>query len=135
VTQSTSGETIAPVRLWPSGAPGELEGEVKAPETVGVYRVVVTGDGARGDAPIIVVPDARHPTPDDRDLVSAWVAARGGRAVSASQIDELPAALIAAIHPIARAETWHPMRSAWWIVPFALLLSAEWWMRRRRGLS
>ena len=23
------------------------------------------------------------------------------------------------------------MRSAWWIVPFALLLSAEWWLRRR----
>jgi hypothetical protein len=135
VLQSTSGETVAPIRLWPSGAPGELEGEVSAPDSAGVYRLVVTGDGARGDAPIIVARDARHPTPDDRDLVAAWVASRGGRALSSSQIDELPSALIAAIHPIARAETWHPMRSAWWIVPFALLLSAEWWMRRRRGLA
>jgi hypothetical protein len=28
----------------------------------------------------------------------------------------------------------HPMRSTWWILPFAVCLSAEWWMRRRRGL-
>jgi len=28
----------------------------------------------------------------------------------------------------------HPMRSAWWMLPFAACLSAEWWMRRRRGL-
>jgi hypothetical protein len=27
-----------------------------------------------------------------------------------------------------------PMRSAWWIVPFAICLAVEWWMRRRRGL-
>jgi hypothetical protein len=132
--QSTSGETVAPVRLWPSGSPGELEGEVTAPEGDGVYRIVVTGDGARGDAPIVVSSDARHPTPDDRDLLAAWAAAHGARALSSSQIGELPSALIGAIHPIDRAETWHPMRSVWWIVPFALLLSAEWWMRRRRGL-
>jgi hypothetical protein len=28
----------------------------------------------------------------------------------------------------------HPMRSTWWIVPFVVCLSAEWWLRRRRGL-
>ncbi len=28
----------------------------------------------------------------------------------------------------------HPMRSAWWILPFAFCLSAEWWLRRRQGL-
>ena len=28
----------------------------------------------------------------------------------------------------------HPMRSVWWIVPFAACLSVEWWQRRRRGL-
>jgi len=132
--RSIAGETLAPVRLWPSGTPGELEGELTVPEKPGVYRVAVSGHGARGDAPIIVTPDARHPSPDDRDLLAAWVASRGGRALSSSRLDELPSTLIAAIHPIARAETWHPMRSAWWIVPFALLLSAEWWMRRRRGL-
>jgi hypothetical protein len=28
----------------------------------------------------------------------------------------------------------HPMRSTWWILPFAICLSAEWWLRRRGGL-
>jgi hypothetical protein len=28
----------------------------------------------------------------------------------------------------------HPMRSPWWIVPFAACLSAEWWLRRRAEL-
>jgi hypothetical protein len=32
------------------------------------------------------------------------------------------------------ATTVHPMRSAWWIVPFAGLLCAEWMLRRRQGL-
>jgi MoxR-like ATPase len=27
----------------------------------------------------------------------------------------------------------HPMRSAWWLVPFAACLSGEWWLRRRHG--
>jgi hypothetical protein len=27
-----------------------------------------------------------------------------------------------------------PMRSIWWMLPFAACLSAEWWLRRRRGL-
>jgi hypothetical protein len=122
------------VRLWPSGAPGEFRGEVRAPRE-GVYRVVVTSDGARGEAPLIARADAARPTPDDRDLVDAWVAARRGRAIAASQLGELPPALIDAIRPVARAEVWHPMRSPWWIVPFALLLSVEWWARRRRGLA
>jgi hypothetical protein len=28
----------------------------------------------------------------------------------------------------------HPMRSAWWVVPFAGLLTLEWAFRRRQGL-
>jgi hypothetical protein len=35
---------------------------------------------------------------------------------------------------VQRGES-HPMRSGWWIVPFALLLGFEWWSRRRAGLS
>ena len=122
------------VRFWPSGAPGEFRGEVRAPRA-GVYRVVVTSDGARGEAPLVARADAARPTPDDRDLIDAWVAARRGRAIASSQLGELPPALIDAIRPVARAEVWHPMRSPWWILPFALLLSAEWWARRRRGLA
>jgi hypothetical protein len=31
-------------------------------------------------------------------------------------------------------EVRHPMRSGWWMLPFAVLLAAEWWLRRRVGL-
>ncbi|HWI16690.1 MAG TPA: hypothetical protein VNT81_03015 [Vicinamibacterales bacterium] len=30
--------------------------------------------------------------------------------------------------------TIYPLRSAWWILPFAGCLSIEWWLRRRAGL-
>ena len=33
------------------------------------------------------------------------------------------------------SEAVRPMRSAWWLVPFAGLLSVEWIFRRRRGLQ
>ena len=97
--------------------------------------MTVSADGMSTTAPLVVVANASHPTPDDRDLVTAWTASRGGRAMSASQLAELSAEVKRAIHPTPRRETWYPMRSAWWIVPFALLLSAEWWLRRRNGLA
>jgi hypothetical protein len=121
--------------LWPSDGAGELRGVVRAPEKPGVYQLTVSADGMSTTAPLVVVANASHPTPDDRDLVTAWAASRGGRAMSASQLAELSAEVKRAIHPTPRRETWYPMRSAWWIVPFALLLSAEWWLRRRNGLA
>jgi hypothetical protein len=33
-----------------------------------------------------------------------------------------------------RPETRYPMRSWWWLLPFAGCLTAEWWLRRRAGL-
>ncbi len=29
--------------------------------------------------------------------------------------------------------TLYPMRSAWWILPFTIVLCGEWALRRRRG--
>jgi hypothetical protein len=53
----------------------------------------------------------------------------------AADAGSLASKLVSAIHPADRRMTWHPMRSAWWIVPFVLALSGEWWLRRRRGLT
>jgi len=81
------------------------------------------------------VEPAVRPTPDARDLLRAFASAHGGRAVAASELSTLSAQLAAVTHAEPRLETWHPMRSGWWIVPFALLLSLEWWLRRRRGMA
>jgi hypothetical protein len=135
VTSADVPNESATFRLWPGDGVGELRGVVRAPDKPGLYRVTVSADGNMSTAPLVVATNASHPAPDDRDLVAAWTRSRGGSAAPASRLSELPAALRRAIHLAPRRETWYPMRSAWWIVPFAILLSAEWWLRRRRGLA
>jgi hypothetical protein len=135
VTSSNPATEPVTFRLWPGDGVGDLRGAFRAPDEPGVYHVTVSADGLTATSPLVVAANASHPTPDDGDLVAAWTQARGGRAMPASRLAELPAELRRAIHPTPRPETWYPMRSAWWIVPFALLLSAEWWQRRRSSLA
>jgi hypothetical protein len=68
-------------------------------------------------------------------MLGAWISAHGGRVVPGPRLAELAPLLRASVRVAPRAETWHPMRSAWWIIPFALALAGEWWLRRRRGLA
>ena len=65
----------------------------------GIYRLVVASGGARASTPIVVASDAAHPALDARDLLAAFANAHGGRALPASQIKSLPAALNDAIRP------------------------------------
>jgi hypothetical protein len=51
-----------------------------------------------------------------------------------SRIDELISRLVEQLAPPSQPREIHPMRSPWWIVPFAGALGAEWWRRRRSGL-
>jgi hypothetical protein len=121
------------VQLWPGDRPGTFQTSLRVPATPGAYRFTVAANGASADVPIIVASDVSRPTPEARDLVRAWVTSRRGIAVSATEIGSLTPRLARVIHIADRRTTWHPMRSAWWILPFALALSAEWWLRRRRG--
>ena len=135
LTSSDATTEPATFRLWPSDGVGALRGVVRAPDKPGVYQVMVSADGMAATTPLVVIANASHPTPDDRDLVAAWTASRGGRALPRPRLGDLPAELRRVIRPTPRRATWYPMRSEWWIVPFALLLSAEWWLRRRSGLA
>jgi len=123
------------VQLWPHGRPGELQGRVRAPDVPGHYRLTVSDDRSRADAALIVNAGVTHAAKAGRDLLAAWVRAHGGTAFEAGETRALRAALVASLQPKRRAVTWHPMRSAWWILPFSLLLALEWWLRRRRGQS
>jgi hypothetical protein len=132
-TLETDGEPPVPVRLWPSGTVGEFRGTVRGGSS-GVHRLVVASGGARMAMPIAVAAGSGQPSPDASDVATAFANTHGGRAIAASEIGSLPSLLRDAIRPAPRVESVHPMRSAWWIVPFVLALSGEWWLRRRRGL-
>jgi hypothetical protein len=145
-----------PVRLWPeaeadvfsgsfaAGLPADLsavasakvEASAKA-GLAGVQRITVSAgaDGAggtTGSAVMAVAPSARgteRPVP-----LSLLATSRGGIDVSPDRLADLEAYLRREVSaPPVRATT-HPMRSGWWIVPFAACLSGEWWLRRRKGL-
>jgi len=127
--------TRTPVRLWPSANIGEFRTTVRAPRDTGMYRVVATSDGLSANTPLVVANGVAHATPSDVDLLETIAAARGGKTISASSIDGLAPAISSVVHAAPRLETWHPMRSAWWIVPFVVALGAEWMLRRRAGLA
>jgi len=142
--ESTSGPTRAsatatlepstPVRTWPEGGVGQFSAAVRAPRQPGVYRITVAAGGRTAEIPFIVSTDARSDGPVSPLVADVWAMARGGRLLRARDIEKLPAALEAAMQPRSERTTWHPFRSAWWIVPFVLALSVEWWLRRRNGL-
>jgi hypothetical protein len=58
--------------------------------------------------------------------------ATGGQRFDAQETQQLAGRLRGMDAPLEEHRS-RPMRSAWWIVPFAGLLSIEWAVRRRRG--
>jgi hypothetical protein len=91
--------------------------------------VEVDGWTTGGRAVTRVVPDAAMPPPAWRGL-QAFVEARGGVLVTP---DRLVQHLRASVRPVDTRRARHPLRSAWWILPFAACLGGEWFLRRRRG--
>jgi hypothetical protein len=121
------------VPLYPTAMPGVLRGSVRAPAASGTYRVVIaTGEGTVS-VPLLVTPAARSVARGSRVAFPAWIEARGGRVVPEADVNTLPAAIAGAVAVAEQRTTRYPMRSAWWIFPFALALGAEWYARRRRG--
>jgi hypothetical protein len=129
------GKDTTMLRLWPGTSPGTFSGMVVAPRESGAYRLLVVSGASRSEVSIVVDRAARAPARDERHLIEAFVSSRSGKVIPESGVDDLPRQLSSALQSVSRVETWHPMRSAWWIFPFALLLGAEWWWRRRRGLA
>jgi hypothetical protein len=119
------------VRTWPVRE-GERRGFVRAP--AGFYRLAVSDGASAAEVPIVFAHGAVHASPDERDLVQRWAEARGGSALPATRSGDIGAEIRRRIKPAATAVAWYPMRSAWWIIPFALALSWEWYWRRRRAL-
>ena len=128
---SADGHTT-PVRLWPGSVTGEYEGTFEAPPAAGRFEVRVSGSGGMvAEVPLVISAGARS-----RRLAPApgWLSsATGGVAAHADDTAPIEAFLRGLPRPPAPVEV-HPMRSAWWILPFAGALCLEWGLRRRNGL-
>lgn len=128
---STSMDSVGKVRLYPA-AVGEAVGAVRAPDAPGTYHIAISEDGNRTEIPVVVAANVQRASP--AGVLEPWVQSRGGSTILVSQLDRLTEVVAAIVHSTPRLETTHPMRSAWWMLPFILALSGEWWLRRRRGL-
>ena len=125
-----------PFRLWPT-APGTFSAELRAPDAPGVYRIVVdaTINGETRHAETSFISVANVSQPSDRAMLAAWATAHGGAAAPIDDADRLETLMSRALHLSSSSSRAHPMRSPWWIVPFALAIGGEWWLRRRSGLA
>ena len=122
------------VRLWPTAELGVFEGEVPT-RAAGRYDIrVETAGGVSGDTPLIVAAAPDPPVESgDPELVATLAAATGGVAVGSDNLQPLLDRL-RAVPRETIVQPRHPFRSPWWGVAFAGLLTAEWTLRRRRGL-
>lgn len=138
LVETGSVDATRAIPLWPlapSAGEQRYRAEFRAPERHAAFDLVVTQGADSAVVGILVAPDVRRDADDDGSLLDVWAAARGGQVFAAGELAALSNAVVSAVSPPQLATRWFPMRSAWWIVPFALLLSAEWWLRRKRGLA
>lgn len=131
--QNTEG-AVQPVRLWPATA-GDYALQFRAPAVPGRYRLVVTGAGNDARAEFMVVEPDQYvaAVSANLDRLAAFASSRGGAVFPMAELSTVPARLAAAAPTTPRDTPSNPMRSPWWMVPFAGLLATEWWSRRRRG--
>ena len=118
-----------PIRLLPAAEAGVYRGRFTARSTEG--RSIVQVDAASRS--VIVRPDVMRVTPAGGPSLAMLASSHRGIDVTPDRLPELERFVRAAVAAPLTRETRHPMRSTWWIVPFAGCLSAEWWLRRRRG--
>jgi hypothetical protein len=117
------------VRLWPTAEPGVYEGEWR-PSTAGDYDMAVTAGTRRGDAAVTVAPS--HAAAADPEGLTLVARASGGRVFHGEESRALVDGLRAAFPARTVTRAVNPMRSPWWVVPFAGLLCLEWAHRRRQ---
>jgi hypothetical protein len=125
-----------PVRLLPEPEAGLYRGRFVAKQTPGLSTIEVRASGAQplsASHRFVVSAGAHRLAPNGAPL-AMLASSHRGIDVSPGRIPELERFVRGAVAAPRTRQIRHPMRSAWWMLPFALCLSAEWWLRRRRGL-
>lgn len=127
-----------PIRLRPEPEVGLYRGRFTAKSAPGRSTIEVHTEGGQplsASRNFLVQPDVqRIKSEAAAPALSMLASSHRGIDVTPEQVPDLERFLRSAVIPPRTTLVRHPMRSAWWILPFAACLSAEWWLRRRRGL-
>jgi hypothetical protein len=124
------------IRLRPEPEAGVFTGTFVARDTPGRSRVDARVDGVNpqsASATVVVERDAHRVDSESSVPLSMLAASHGGVDVTPDRIDAVERWARSTVSTPATREVRHPMRSVWWMVPLTACLSAEWWVRRRRG--
>jgi hypothetical protein len=125
-----------PIRLLPDAEAGVYRGRFVAKTTPGLSTVEVRAAATQplsASHRFVVSADGRRLPPNGPPL-AMLASSHRGIDVSPDRVPELERLIHGAVTAPRTQQVRHPMRSAWWMLPFAAGLSAEWWMRRRKGL-
>ena len=132
VAASVDDETI---RLWPEPEAGAYRGIFTARKTPGRMSIEVTTEGDRPHtaARDVVVQEGVEAPVRSGVPLSLLATSHRGIDVTPERLDDLERFVRSAINVPRAAGVTRPLRSTWWMLPFGACLSAEWWLRRRRG--
>jgi hypothetical protein len=121
------------IRLQPAGSAGVFRGELAIGDAAACEIEVVVND-AHTSGSMAVMRDARPAVPQTLAKLERLARRTGGVVTDDDTLAPIVDQLAAMPAPAPMMAPVHPMRSAWWLLPFAGGLSIEWWLRRRRGL-
>jgi hypothetical protein len=125
-----------PIRLLPDSEPGVYRGRFVAKPTPGLSTVEVRAVAAQplSASHRFVVSAGAVRLPPRGAPLAMLASSHRGIDVSPDRLAELERFVRGSVTAPRTRHPRHPMRSAWWMLPFAAFLSGEWWIRRRRGL-
>jgi hypothetical protein len=126
-----------PIRLWPEAESGLFRGSFTARDTNGRSTIVAQIDGPTpriASRTVVIRAGAQRPLPPAVAPLSLLSSSHHGIHVAPESAGALEQFIRRTVTPPSATVTRRPMRSAWWMIPFVMCLSAEWWLRRRAGL-
>lgn len=122
------------IRLWPKGPQGVFAGRVSVDSTQGCEVTATVAGGPVATSGFAATGGAIRSLDAVLAKLERFAEGSGGVVVSAGEEDSVAAAMRSAISASESPPPVYPMRSPWWLMPFAACLSVEWWLRRGLGL-
>jgi hypothetical protein len=131
VSASVDGEQA--IRLLPDAEAGVYRGRFVAGNSAGRSTIRVQAGALSVSKTMVVKADVSR-VDSAGPALSMLATSHRGIDVTPDRLAEAEQFIRTSVAAPRTRQAHHPMRSTWWILPFAVCLSAEWWLRRRRGL-